>query len=79
MIGLCNPLPPLCDCGNDLASESSECRACREDREAIETTERADEFQARSSEWFASMSPVALEQRAERYFYNATNYPEDCR
>lgn len=79
MIGVSNPLPPLCDCGNIISREVSECRACREDRDAIEATGRADEFQARSSEWFTSLSPVALELKVERYFYNATNYPEDCR
>lgn len=79
MIGLSNPLPPLCNCGNVISREVSECRACREGREAIEAAEGAEQFRFASLEWFTDLSPVALEQKAERYFYNATNYPEDCR
>lgn len=79
MIGLCSPLPPLCDCGNVISWEASECRACREDSEAAEATEGAEQFRFASLEWFTDLSPVALERKAERYFYGATNYPEDCR
>lgn len=67
---------PLCDCSNPLSGLQSAptdadlagmCQVCHSAQLAIVATERADEFQARSHEWFTKLSPVAREQRACNY------------